>query len=130
MSHRVRRASAGFALMAVIVAGCGSDKATGSGPKVTEFRVAIAAPLAGDYAIYGKPIQDGEQQAAADIAAAGGIAAGPYKGAKIMIVPFDDQLDAKQDGDIAQKVVDDASIWAFTGLASSDGALAAKPILT
>lgn len=130
MKHGGRRAGALVALIALVVAGCGGSSNKNAAPKITEFRIAIAGPLAGDYAIYGKPIQQGEQQAADDIAAAGGIAAGPYKGAKITIVPFDDQLDPKQDGDIAQKVVDDSSIWAFTGLASSDGALAAKPILT
>ncbi|MEO7555995.1 MAG: ABC transporter substrate-binding protein [Acidimicrobiales bacterium] len=123
-----RTAIVAIAAVALLAVGCGSD-AKPAANKITEIKIAIAAPLAGDYATYGKPIEDGEKQAADEIAAAGGVASGPYKGAKITIVPFDDQLDAKQDGDIAQKVVDDPSIWAFTGLAASDGALAAKPIL-
>lgn len=100
-----------------------------TGASVTEVKIALAAPLAGSYASYGKPIADGEKLAADEINGAGGVGAGRYKGAKLTIVPFDDQLDPKQDADIAQKVVDDTGIWAFTGLAGSDGALAAKPIL-
>lgn len=116
----------------VMAAACGSDSppdsAGGSGETRT-FKVAVVGPFAGSYAVYGKPILDGAQLAVEEVNRAGGITGGPYKGATLEVVPFDDQLDPKQDADAAQKVVDDESIWAFTGLAGSDGALAAKPIL-
>jgi len=132
-------ASTAVALLALAACSSSSSKVTSgatttgpagaAGTAVKEIKIALAAPLTGSYASYGKPIADGEKLAADEINAGGGVSAGRYRGAKFTIVPFDDQLDPKQDADIAQKVVDDAGIWAFTGLAASDGALSAKPIL-
>lgn len=116
----------------IMAAACGSDSpsdSAGGSSETRTFKVAVVGPFAGSYAVYGKPILDGAQLAVEEVNRAGGITSGPYKGAKLEVVPFDDQLDPKQDADAAQKVVDDESIWAFTGLAGSDGALAAKPIL-
>jgi len=115
----------------VVASACGSDSGPDSGASTATrtFKVAVVGPLAGAYAIYGKPILDGAEIAVDELNRAGGVVAGPYKGSKLEIVAFDDQLDPKQAADAAQKVVDDQSIWAFTGLAGSDGALAAKPIL-
>ena len=134
-----RRLVTGLCLGALGVAsacGSSSDSTTAASSttavkaaEVRTFKIAVVAPLAGSYAVYGKPIQDGAQLAVDELNAAGGITGGTYKGSKLALVPFDDQLDPKQDADAAQKVVDDTSIWVFTGLASSDGALAAKPIL-
>lgn len=121
------------AVAAVVLAACGSSSKDAESTQGTtggrEIKIAVVAPLAGAYAIYGQPILDGAQLAVDQINASGGVADGPLKGARLTLVPFDDQLDPKQDADAAQKVVDDPSIWAFTGLAGSDGALAAKPIL-
>ncbi|MDQ6927286.1 MAG: ABC transporter substrate-binding protein, partial [Actinomycetota bacterium] len=115
-----------------LASACGSSSdsnVTSASNSSKTFKIAVVAPLAGSYAVYGKPIQDGAQLAVDELNQAGGITAGPYKGAKLALVAFDDQLDPKQDADAAQKVVDDQSIWAYSGLAASDGALAAKPIL-
>ncbi len=115
----------------VLTAGCSSSsddsKGAGDGPRT--IKIAVVAPLSGEYAIYGQPIEDGAQLAVDEINAQGGVSDGPHQGAHLELVLFDDQLDPRQAADAAQKVVDDPSIWAFTGLAGSDSALAAKPIL-
>jgi len=123
------RIAAAMAVGALLMAACGSSGKAGNAGGGTDLKVAVVAPLSGAYAIYGKPILDGAQLAVDEINASGGIARGRYKGDHLALVNYDDQLDPKQDADAAQKVVDDTGIWAFTGLAGSDGALAAKPIL-
>jgi branched-chain amino acid transport system substrate-binding protein len=135
-----RRVALATVLVSLLVAACGTDGDGGGGGQSggqgggqaqapRELKIAVVAPLSGAYAIYGKPILDGAQIAVDQINGSGGIPRGRYQGARLVLVPFDDQLDPKQDADAAQKVVDDPSIWAFTGLAASDGALAAKPIV-
>jgi branched-chain amino acid transport system substrate-binding protein len=113
--------------------GSSSDDSEGAGGagggQVETVRIAVVAPLSGAYTIYGKPIEDGAQLAVDEINATGGVSGGGLENVQLQLVPFDDQLDPKQAADAAQKVVDDPSIWAFTGLAGSDSALAAKPIL-
>lgn len=123
------RVAVAIVLAALVMAACGSDGEEGRADRRADLKIAVVAPLSGVYAIYGKPILDGAQLAVDEINAAGGITKGPYKGDRVALVSFDDQLDPKQDADAAQKVVDDRDIWALTGLAASDGALAAKPIL-
>lgn len=114
---------------ASVLAACGAEDSSEDGEALEAVKIAVAAPLTGELKAYGEPIEQGALAAAEEINANGGIPSGPNEGAEIEIVAFDDQLDPKQDADIAQQVVDDESFIAYTGLSSSDGALAAKPIL-
>lgn len=125
-------AIAGIALL--LLAACGGDDAGspesnadegGEGQTIT---LAVVGPMTGDYAIYGTQFEQGVQVAIDQINADGGIKEGPMAGAKLALETFDDQLDPKQTANIAEKIVQDDSIWAVIGSAGSDNSLAAGPI--
>lgn len=122
----VRRAR--YVLLGAVVAaslaatGCGggSDEAAGGDDSI---KVAVSVPLTGDYAAgYGLDMRAGLEAAAERLN-------GDGEGPRIELEFFDDQLNPQQAADVAQRVADDSSYVAYLGGASSDAALAAKPIL-
>lgn len=102
----------------------GGDGASDDGAVV----VAVAGPMTGENAIYGKNQLAGVRFAAKQINDAGGIESGPLKGKKIKVTSFDDVADPNQGASVAQKVCDDTDIKAVFGHSNSSVTLAAIPI--
>ncbi|MHB1419845.1 MAG: ABC transporter substrate-binding protein [Bacillota bacterium] len=123
-----------FMLLAFILAGCGGSSTDGNtdGTNGTEsIKVAYAGPMTGNNASYGEDQMAGMKMAVEEINEAGGFQAGPLKGAKIEIVgPYDDRSDPTEAANIAQKIVDDESVFAYFGNVNSSCSLAAAPILS
>jgi branched-chain amino acid transport system substrate-binding protein len=115
-----------FAGVLLLAACAGTSSSPANAPST--ITLAVIGPMTGDYALYGQQFVQGVQVAIDQVNGAGGIAAGPEKGAKLALRSFDDQLDPKQTADIAQKVVGDSSIWAAIGSAATDNSEAAAPI--
>ncbi len=114
-------------VLAAVAAGCGSSggSSSGSGGKTREVRILVSAPLSGDYAESGQELVAGAKLAASQLNAAGGIAAGPMRGAKLQIEAADDGLSTEGATTIASRFVQDNSIWSLMGFLSSAQAQAA-----
>jgi len=120
----------------VLAAACGGSSskksaATGSsttaGPK--KVVIAVGGPFSGDDKATGDQIRAGAKLAASQINAAGGITAGPLKGAQIEIDDGFDDTDLPQKAvDNIRKVVDNDKYMAFVGSGLSDGSVAAAPV--
>lgn len=108
--------------------GGGSAAAGSEAPAVSEITIAVAGPITGDNAVYGQQQLAGVQLFADQINAAGGIADGPLKGAKVKVVSFDDAADPNQGAAVAQQICDDPNIMATFGHSNSSVTLAAMPI--
>lgn len=105
-------------ILASIVSGCSGSKTTGG-----TIKLAMAAPLTGDYANFGLSDIEGMQLAVEEINASGGVL-----GKKIELVKGDDKGDPKEAVSIAQKFVNDKDIVAVLGHFFSGCTLAAAPI--
>ncbi|KUO71856.1 MAG: hypothetical protein APF77_07030 [Clostridia bacterium BRH_c25] len=100
--------------------GCSNtDKQAETGP----IKIGAAAPMTGDYAMYGEYAKDGIELAKEEINKNGGIL-----GRQIEIVYADDKGDSKEAVNVAQKFVSDSSITAILGHFFSGCTLAAGPI--
>ncbi|MBD1269464.1 ABC transporter substrate-binding protein [Aeromicrobium tamlense] len=115
-------ALAGGALM---LSACGGGDEAGDKDTIV---VAVAGPMTGENAIYGKNQLAGVQFAAKQINDGGGVESGPLKGAKIEVKSFDDVADPNQGASVAQKICDDDDIMAVFGHSNSSVTLAAMPI--
>ncbi len=131
--HRPSVAVAGLALAvaAVGISACGgSSPAAGSSSSApAAIHLAVVGPMTGDAAADGTHILDGAQLARDQVNGAGGIASGPYKGARIVIDSFDDTESVDRSVTIAHQVIDSTQEWAFLGTGFSDAAIATAPVL-
>ena len=87
------------------------------------IKFGLAGPLTGTMAQYGELMKLGAEIAANEINADGGI-----NGKKVEIVMLDDKQDPKEAALVAQRFVDDASIFAVISHGGSSMTLAAAPI--
>ena len=134
---RLRGAAAGL-VIAAGVAACGSSSSssqsssggdTGSATAAVTIKLAIDGPMTGDAAADGMHIRQGAELAISQINAAGGIASGRYKGAKISADFLDDRETVDGAVSNANTVVGDSTYWAYLGTGFSDAALGAAPVL-
>jgi len=118
---------------AVLAASCGSS-ATSTKPGGTvggatggTITIALGGPLSGSEKPTGDELMAGAQLAVDQVNKGGGITAGPKKGAKLALKPFDDADDPAQAASTVRDMISDPSISAFVGSGLSDGAIAAAP---
>lgn len=90
--------------------------------------LALGGPLSGSEKPTGDQLKAGAQLAVDEINAAGGITAGPRKGARLQLREFDDADDPAKAAAAIRTVIDDSSISAFVGSGLSDASIAAAPI--
>ena len=131
MGHRrqVCGAGLGAALVVAALAACGSSSTSAGTGAATDIHLAVVGPMTGDAAADGQHILDGATLARDEINHAGGIASGPFKGAKIVLDTFDDNESVDRSVTIAHQVVDSPQEWAFLGTGFSDAAIATAPVL-
>lgn len=133
-----RRLSAplGAVVLAVLAAGCGggstSPQASGSpaasAAAPSTVTIAVGGPLSGAEKPTGDQIKAGAQLAVDEVNKAGGITAGPRKGATLAVRLFDDADDPAKAASTVRDMISDSSVQAFVGSGLSDGAIAAAPI--
>jgi branched-chain amino acid transport system substrate-binding protein len=116
-----------LAAMLATLAGCGNgSSSTSSGHQ--DLKILFSAPLSGDSAESGTAEVNGAKLAADEINAAGGIASGPHKGAKVVIVPVDDELSTQGATTNASKFVSDDSYFALAGFLDTGSAQASSVV--
>jgi len=90
--------------------------------------IAVGGPLSGADKPTGEQIKAGATLAADEVNAAGGIGAGPLKGAMVVIdAGFDDADDPAKAATNIRRVIDDSRYLAFVGSGLSDASIAAAP---
>lgn len=131
----MKRATMVLAVLALLAAACGrsGEKTTNGGTATTagpkELVIAVGGPFSGDAKPTGDEIRAGATLAVSQVNAAGGIAAGPLKGSKLVVDDRFDDADVPQRAvDNIKKVVDDPKYVAFVGSGLSDGSVAAAPV--
>lgn len=87
------------------------------------IKIALVAPLSGNYANIGSQFKEGVDLKAKEVNDAGGI-----DGKKVEIVYFDDKADPKEAASIAQRIASDNSILAVIGHYTSSACYAGIPI--
>lgn len=130
--HRLSFVLLRLALVASLAAAaaCGSSPSSaGSSATTADIHLAVVGPMTGDAAADGQHILQGAQLASDQVNASGGIAAGPRKGAKIVIDSYDDTESVDRSVSIAHQVIDNTQEWAFLGTGFSDAAIATAPVL-
>jgi branched-chain amino acid transport system substrate-binding protein len=118
--------------MIVALAACGSTSGavgTSSGAATSDIHLAVVGPMTGDAAADGQHILDGASLARDEVNNAGGIASGPYKGARIVLDTLDDTESVDRSVTLAHQVIDGSQDWAFLGTGFSDAAIATAPVL-
>lgn len=88
-----------------------------------DLTIAVAGPMTGSYAQYGKFMRTNAELAVEQVNAAGGI-----NGRKVRLVVEDDAMDPKQAPVVAQRLSLDPNVLAVIGHFSSTTCLAAVPI--
>ena len=111
----------------IAVAGCATSPGAPHSADAKVVTIAIGGPFTGDAALDGQEIYQGASLATKAINAAGGIPAGPLKGAKISLVKFDDKDDPQTGVIVARNVISNNSILAYVGSALSDVSVAQAP---
>jgi branched-chain amino acid transport system substrate-binding protein len=114
------------------LAACGSTggaAGTSSGAATNDIHLAVVGPMTGDAAADGQHILDGAALARDEVNNGGGIASGPYKGARIVLDTLDDTESVDRSVTLAHQVVDSSQDWAFLGTGFSDAAIATAPVL-
>lgn len=102
-------------LAAGVLSGCG---AKGS----STIKIAVAAPLTGDYAEYGTGFKNAVELMVAEWNENGGVL-----GKKIEVVPYDDKNNGEEAATIAEKIASDDNIVAVIGHFASGVCMAASP---
>jgi branched-chain amino acid transport system substrate-binding protein len=131
LHRRLRITALTAAGLTMTLAACGSgtsSTSSGSGSSKT-FTLAVVGPMTGDAQADGLHIKQGADLAAEEIDNAGGVASGPYAGAKIVIQAFDDTESVDKSVSIANQIASDDHFWAFLGTGFSDAAIATAPVL-
>ena len=127
--------------IALAVGACGSSKTattatttTAAGGTsttagvATSATIAVGGPFSGSELGTGDQIKAGAKLAADEINAAGGVTAGPLKGAMIKLdTGFDDADDPAKAAANVRRVADDTKYLAFVGSGLSDASIAAAP---
>lgn len=90
--------------------------------------IAVGGPFSGSEKPTGDQIQAGAKLAVDEINKAGGITAGPRKGATLVLKPYDDADDPAKSASTVRDMISDSSVVGFVGSGLSDGAIAAAPI--
>lgn len=107
-----------------MLAGCGSKPSEPS--KTSEaggvIKIAVAAPMTGDNAEYGKGFANAAKMMVEQWNAKGGVL-----GKKIEVVPYDDKNSGEEAASIAQKIVSDKDIIGVIGHFASGVCMAAAP---
>ncbi|MED4784906.1 ABC transporter substrate-binding protein [Brevibacillus choshinensis] len=122
--------SALVTLSLFVLTGCGSQGAAtvagngqGGSADKGDITIAVAGPMSGDGAEYGKAFQEGAELAVSQFNEKGG-----YEGRKVKIVLGDDKNDPKEAANVAQKLSSDESVLAVIGHWSSSATFAGIPI--
>jgi branched-chain amino acid transport system substrate-binding protein len=117
-----------LAMMLSLLAACGKTTPAPSGsnspsaaPKGT-IKIAVAAPMTGDNAEYGKGFLNAAQMKAEEWNAKGGVL-----GKTVEIVAYDDKNSAEEAASIAQKIVSQGDIAGVIGHFASGVCMAAAP---
>lgn len=106
-------------------AGAGTAAAPGAGGTIT---LAIGGPFSGSEKPTGDQLLAGAQLAVAMVNAAGGITAGPRRGAQLRLKQFDDADDPGKAATELRDAIGDSSVSGFVGSGLSDASIAAAPI--
>jgi branched-chain amino acid transport system substrate-binding protein len=106
-------------MMAAVVTGCASNTAK---PADGVIKIAVAAPMTGDNAEYGKGFLNAAQMKAEEWNANGGVL-----GRQIEIVAFDDKNSGEEAASIAQKIISDKAIVGVVGHFASGVCMVAAP---
>jgi branched-chain amino acid transport system substrate-binding protein len=110
-------------LMSTMVTGCANNSANNATPTDSgAIKIAVAAPMTGDNAEYGKGFLNAAQIKAEEWNANGGVL-----GKKIEIVAFDDKNAGEEAASIAQKIISDKSIVGVVGHFASGVCMVAAP---
>ncbi len=131
-------AAAGLGLTLVLAACGSSSDSTGPGPTkagaapttpaATTVALAVGGPFSGPEKPTGDQIQAGAKLAADELNAAGGITAGPLKGARIVLdTGYDDADDPAKAAANVRRAIDDKKVLALVGSGLSDASIAAAP---
>ncbi len=107
-------------LCALLALGCVPALAEGDG----EIKLAVIAPLTGDFAQYGEAYRTAVELTVSQVNAAGGI-----DGKMLSYDIFDDKNDARESATLAGRIAADDSYIAVVGPFASTCALACAPIL-
>lgn len=112
-----------FAVITGMLAGCASNSTEASKTKTSGvIKIAVAAPMTGDNAEYGKGFANAAKMMAEEWNAKDGVL-----GKKIEIVPYDDKNSGEEAASIAQKIVSDKDIIGVIGHFASGVCMAAAP---
>ncbi len=127
---RVLTVALALALSVSVLAGCASkpsttSPATSSAPSAGVIKIAVAGPMTGDNAEYGKGFVNAAKMMADQWNANGGVL-----GKKIEIVQFDDKNSGEEASSIAQKIISDKDIIGVIGHFASGVCMAAAPTYT
>ena len=129
------RIAASVLALALVVGACGddSDEAdTGSQPTTAggegrTLTIALGGPFSGASKPTGDNIRNGAKLAADEVNNAGGITAGPLKGARIAFKEFDDAGLPANGASNMRTIIDDRDVVAFVGSGVSDVSVAMAP---
>lgn len=113
------------AIAASMLAGCGGNKSaesSGSTSTTGSIKIAVAGPMTGDNAEYGKGFTNAAKMMADEWNSNGGVL-----GKKIEIVPYDDKNSGEEAASIAQKIISDKDIVGVIGHFASGVCMAAAP---
>lgn len=115
-------------VVAAVAAACsGNDtKSTASASKT--ITIALGGPFSGSEKATGDQIRSGAQLAVKEVNEAGGITAGPRKGATLVLKEYNDADDPAQAAANMRSIVDDKGVEAFVGSGLSDASAAAAPV--
>jgi branched-chain amino acid transport system substrate-binding protein len=115
-------------VVAAVAAACsGNDtKSTASASKT--ITIALGGPFSGSEKATGAQIRSGAQLAVKEVNEAGGITAGPRKGATLVLKEYNDADDPAQAAANMRSIVDDKGVEAFVGSGLSDASAAAAPV--
>lgn len=109
-------------LITTMFTGCANNSGNNAAAPTGAIKIAVAAPMTGDNAEYGKGFLNAAQMKAEEWNANGGVL-----GRKIEIVPFDDKNAGEEAASIAQKIVSDKDIVGVIGHFASGVCMVAAP---
>ncbi|MBU5443615.1 ABC transporter substrate-binding protein [Paenibacillus sp. MSJ-34] len=111
--------------LTLVVSACGSPagSAENGGSSQEDIVLAVAGPMSGDGAEYGKAFKEGAELAVSKYNDQGG-----YGGRKVRLVFGDDKNDPKEAANVAQKLASDSKVLAVIGHWSSSATYAGIPI--
>ena len=121
--------------LALAVGACGDDsdeadsgsQPTTAGGEGRTLTIALGGPFSGASKPTGDNIRNGAKLAADEVNNAGGITAGPLKGARIAFKEFDDAGLPANGASNMRTIIDDRDIVAFVGSGVSDVSVAMAP---